>query len=165
MTLGADPLHREHDADDVDDRIERADFVQVDGVDRHLMDSGFNFREPLKHRLRAIASGGRQRGAIDEREDLRKASVRMMPRVRVMMIVRVVTVVMVFVRVIVLVHGELRRRHTGAKDLLCVHVDTTNGVEREAAERARELVERQAGVDERAERHVSGNAGEAIEIQ
>ena len=35
----------------------------------------------------------------------------------------------------------------------------------EAAERALEIVERQPGVEQRAERHVARNPGEAIEIQ
>ena len=35
--LGAEPLEPEHDANDVDDRIEGADFVEVDTVDGHLV--------------------------------------------------------------------------------------------------------------------------------
>ena len=35
----------------------------------------------------------------------------------------------------------------------------------QAAERALQLVERQAGVEERAERHVAGDAGKAVEIR
>jgi hypothetical protein len=37
--------------------------------------------------------------------------------------------------------------------------------QRQAAQRGLQLLERQAGVEKRAERHVAGNAGEAIEVQ
>ena len=50
------PLEREHRADDVDDRVERADLVQMDLLDRHLMDRRFGLGQPLEHRLRAVAS-------------------------------------------------------------------------------------------------------------
>ena len=64
--------------------------------------------------------------------------------------------------VTVFVHAEFRRRHAGAQHLLRVHVTVS---ERQAAERAGQLGERQAGVEERAERHVAGDAGEAVEIE
>jgi hypothetical protein len=135
----------------------------MDAVDRHLVDGGFGFPEALKHRFRALAPGRRKRRAIDQGEDFRKAPMRVMRRVTVMMIVRRVIVMMVFGRVIVLVDGELGSRHTGAENLLRVHVDAR--AEREAAERAGQIVQRQTGIDERAERHVAGYAGEAIEVQ
>jgi len=46
----ADPLEGEHDADDVDDRVEGADLVQVDLLDRHLMNRRFRLRQPLEQR-------------------------------------------------------------------------------------------------------------------
>ena len=61
-----------------------------------------------------------------------------------------------------LVHAELRGRHAGAK-----HALGGDGVavERQAAEGASQILERQAGVEERAEHHVPGNPGEAVEVQ
>ena len=50
------------------------------------------------------------------------------------------------------VDEELGCRHAGAQDARGRH---RGGVGGEAAERAAELLERQAGVDERAENHVS----------
>jgi hypothetical protein len=38
--VGAEPLHAVHGADDVDDRIERADFMEVHVLERRLMDLG-----------------------------------------------------------------------------------------------------------------------------
>src|SRR2546427_11551234 len=62
----------------------------------------------------------------------------------------------------VLVNVELDCRHAGPQDAVGVDVRVA---ESEAAERALQLVERKAGVDERAERHVARDAGEAVEIQ
>jgi hypothetical protein len=61
-----------------------------------------------------------------------------------------------------LVHRELRRRHAGPEHAVGVDVIAVNG---EAAERAAQVIERQTGVEQRPERHVSGNPGEAIEVQ
>jgi hypothetical protein len=62
----------------------------------------------------------------------------------------------------VLVHAELRGRHAGPQDT--VRRDGV-AVERQAAERTPQFVERQAGVDQRPEHHVAGNAGKTIEVQ
>ena len=66
------------------------------------------------------------------------------------------------VMMIVLVHDELGGRHAGAQDTRRADVEAGHG---EAAERALQLVERQAGVEQGAERHVARDAREAIEIQ
>ena len=50
-----------------------------------------------------------------------------------------------------------RTRHTFCPDVLAV--------DREASEGAPQIVERQAGVDERTEDHVAGRAGEAVKVQ
>ena len=46
--VGAEPLHPEHGADDVDDRVERADLVQVDALDRHVVNRGLGLGQPLE---------------------------------------------------------------------------------------------------------------------
>jgi hypothetical protein len=56
---------------------------------------------------------------------------------------------------------EFGRRHAGAKHA----VGGDARADREAAERRTQVVERQPGVDERAERHVAGDPREAVEIQ
>ena len=76
---------REHGADDVDDRVERADFVQVHLLDRHLV----NRAPPLPPAAETAPSRGRarrrQRRAVDEREDLRKAVV-VMPGLMIVLV-------------------------------------------------------------------------------
>jgi hypothetical protein len=62
----------------------------------------------------------------------------------------------------VLVHAKFRRRHTRPEHAIGVDVRVA---ERQAPERPPQVVERQAGVEQRAERHVAGDAREAIEIQ
>jgi hypothetical protein len=69
--VGPCPLEGEHDSDDVDDGIERADLMKVNLLHRHLVDSRFDFGQALEHSLRAVAAGGRERGLIDELEDRR----------------------------------------------------------------------------------------------
>jgi hypothetical protein len=193
--IGADPCHREDDADDVDDRVERADFVQVDLLHRHLVDRRLRVAEALKHRLRPITTRWRETRPIDQLENLGKTPMRVMVLARTSRVLggcsnvlggcsnvlggssnvldgssnlparcaRVLVMVMVVgVIVRVLVHRELGCRHAGAQHALGVDVRVA---EREAAERAFQLVERQAGVEQRAERHVAGDAREAIEVE
>ncbi len=64
--------------------------------------------------------------------------------------------------VLVLVDRELRRRHAGSEHLLGVDV---GGAERQAAQRALQFLQRQPGIDQRAERHVARDSREAVEIQ
>ena len=55
----------------VNGMVKGADFVKMHLLDRHLMNGRLGLRQALEQRLGAIASGRRQRGAIDQREDLR----------------------------------------------------------------------------------------------
>jgi hypothetical protein len=159
----------------------------MDVVDRHLMDCGFGFTEALKHGPDAQTLSGRQVRCIDQPEDLMQAP---MP-LAIAMIVRVLPggpslggfgrVLDGFSGVLtrscrvrrgscnvrsrpvrVLVHGELRGREAGTEDTLGMHVDLS---EREAAQRSFQILERQTGVDQRAERHIARNPGETIEVQ
>ena len=74
--VGLEPVEREHRADDVDDRVERADLVQVHALDRHLVDGRFGLRQPLEQGLGAVLPCRRQRGPVDVGKDFREASVR-----------------------------------------------------------------------------------------
>ena len=58
--------------------------------------------------------------------------------------------------------AELRRSNAGTHDLLG---PDGFGCDRETAQRAADIVERDAGVDQRAEHHVAGRAREAVEVQ
>ncbi len=80
----------------------------------------------------------------------------------IMNVLGIVTVLGVIVTVLVRVDGEFRRRHARAQHLLRVHVRVA---ECEPAERGSQISKRQAGVDERAKRHVARQAREAIEVR
>ena len=56
-----EPFEREHRADDVDDRVERADLVQVNLLDGNLMDSRFGFAETMEELFRALLSRAAER--------------------------------------------------------------------------------------------------------
>jgi len=90
-----------------------------------------------------------------------------------LMTVTVVVMVMIMIMIMavrrawcvvrsVFVHDELRRGQAGTQHARGGDVEAGHG---EAAERALQLIERQAGVEKRAERHVARDAREAIEIQ
>jgi hypothetical protein len=177
-----------NDADDVDDRIEGADLVQVNLIHRHGMDGGFRFREALEHRLRAVSSRYRERRPVNQTEDLRKAAMGMMTVLGTFMTVRstfvivpgmIVTVRCTIVRVLmsvvlsmlwpvsgrfmrVVVHDELCRRHSRAQHFPGVDVCA---IDEQTAERRAKAVERQPGVEQCADGHISRNSGETVEIQ
>ena len=46
IAVRAEPLEAEHRADDVDDRVERADLVEVHLLDRHLVDGRLGLGQP-----------------------------------------------------------------------------------------------------------------------
>jgi hypothetical protein len=62
----------------------------------------------------------------------------------------------------VLAHRELGRRYAGSQN--SIGADLVPG-DSQAPERALQLVEWQASINERPEHHVAGNPGEAIEVQ
>ena len=60
------------------------------------------------------------------------------------------------------VHAELRRRHAGLDHAVDGNVPALDG---QAAQRALQLVERQTGIEQRAEDHVPGRAREAVKVE
>ena len=69
-SLDAEPLEAVDGADDVDDRIERADLVQVHPLDRRVVDRGLRLGEPLEQLDRAILALRRKRRPPDGRDDV-----------------------------------------------------------------------------------------------
>ncbi len=60
------------------------------------------------------------------------------------------------------VHSEFGRRDTGLQDAIDRDLPAVDG---EAAKRALQFVERQTGIEQRAEDHVPRRAGEAVEVE
>ncbi len=142
--VGAEPLQGVHGADDVDDGVEGADFMEVDLLDRHVVNRGLGFRQALEQCLRAIASGRRQCRLVDQLEDPGEVPMRMR------------------IGPAVFADDKLRRRDPRPEHALRADLVAGDG---EASERGLQPVERQAGVEQRAEHHVARDAGEAVEIQ
>jgi hypothetical protein len=157
-SVRSQPLEAEDRADDVDDRVERAHLVQVDLLDRRGVDRGLGLGETMEQALRALLSPGRQRGSIDRPFDLGE---RMMVPVIVPVRGRIVMVMRVRGGLL-RVDAELRCGHAGTEHTFARHVSAIN---REAAERPSQLVDRQSEVEQRADRHIARGAGEAVQIQ
>ena len=64
------PLHSVDGADDVDDRVERADLVQVHLVERRMVDRRLRFAQTFEELNRAVFSFARQRGPLDTPGDV-----------------------------------------------------------------------------------------------
>ena len=97
---------------------------------------------------------------LDERDNLGEGPVGVVRR-RPAVSVRVIMAVLVR-SARVLVDREFCRRHRGAEHAVGVDVGVA---ERKRPQRLFEIGQRQAGVEERPERHVAGDPGEAVKIQ
>ena len=66
----AEVLEPGHDADDVGQRVQRADLVEVHGLRLDPVHPALGDREPLEHGERALADGGGQVGVEQQRADV-----------------------------------------------------------------------------------------------
>ena len=148
--VDAEPLEPVHGADDVDDGVERADLVEVDLLDRRLVNRRFGLGEPLEQVNRALLALGLQRRPADLVDDPFQVVVRMgRSRRRIGRSRR-------------FMQTELRRGDAGATDALGGHVGVIHG---EAPERPLQRVDRQPEIEKRAEHHVAGGARKAVQIE
>jgi hypothetical protein len=138
------PRHAEHleapdGSHDVEDRIDRADLVQVDFLGGHSVDLPLGARDRAERFVRPSLHALRHRGLGDQRADLADAA----------------TV-------------RLRRNlevHLDAGDVAAAHVPDLDAdtVEPEARRKRAQPVRLETAGDERAERHVAGDAAERVE--
>ena len=70
MRVGADRFHREHRSDDVDDRVERADLVQVHLIDRRAVNRRLGLAQSVEQLLGAILPGPTQGRSVDQPVDV-----------------------------------------------------------------------------------------------
>ena len=73
--VGPQLLQREHGTDDVDDRIEGTDLVQMHPVERCPVNAGLDLAQAVKQLLGARLPLAAQRRAVDEPTDLGQAAV------------------------------------------------------------------------------------------
>jgi hypothetical protein len=67
--LNAERCEPDAGADDVDDGVNRTDFMKMNFPDGHVVDSGFRFAELLKNRRRAVAYRSGKMGGTQKLED------------------------------------------------------------------------------------------------
>ena len=136
-------------ADDVDDGVDRPDFVELDIVGGRAMHGPLDVGEHPKRRLGTFAHSFREIGGVDQLTDHPVAAVVWM------------TVLMIMV-VIVVEHDDVG---VGGGDPAARHVVERQGVAVEI-EPPDDLGDHQrlgSGVDQRRHGHVTGGAGEAVE--
>ena len=96
----AEPLHRTHDSHDVDDGVDGADFVEVNLIERDVVNGGLRLTQPSEQRDGARLARRRQCGLADEPRDVRQRPVAV-GTMRVAVLVPVVVCVCLFVSAIV----------------------------------------------------------------
>src|SRR4051812_45425688 len=107
-----------HGADDVDERVERADFVQVHSLDRNSVDCRFSLSKPLKKSLGALLTPWAERRPVDQVVNLGNRSMGAVVvmhdllctgpgRVRVRMCVMVMMIAVVVIAMVVGVIGDI----------------------------------------------------------
>ena len=77
--VDAEPLEGVHRSDDVDDRVEGADLVEMDLLDRRVVDRRFGLGQPLEQmRLRRSCPSADSADRRDRGDDVRQVMMRMM---------------------------------------------------------------------------------------
>ena len=129
-------LERERDADDLADRVDGADLVEVDVLGRDAVDAPLGDREALERVLRALLGAGRELRGVDLVADRRPVAVRLPGRA-------------------VHVHGRrVDPVAIGLPELDAQPVDAEVG-----------QLDRRARVDQRAEQHVARDAADAVDVE
>ncbi len=128
-------------AHDVDDRIERADLVEVDLVFGHAVDARLSGGQQPEHRRRSLPVVVRQRRCLDQRKHVGQAPVRL--------------------RRFGEVDVRLRGGEPGAPHALRPQRPAGRLELRQLVVQRRGI---DAGVDERTEQHVAADAGETVQV-
>ncbi len=125
-------------ADDVGDRVERADLVEVNVVDGRAVYGGFGLGQSSEHQHGTVAHGHLEPG--QQRLDVGEATV---------------------VGGLADLDMHLRRRERAALHPLRRHLDRQPRVER--IDRSSHVVEVDTGIDEAAEQHVAAHTGGRVD--
>ena len=135
----AEELQSPHGADDVENRIDGADLVQMHLLRPHTVDLAFCFRDRREGRIGALAHGVGHAGGRDHLADLLDV-----PSVRLRRDVEV----------------HLRARDAGAQHALDAHF---HAVEPEPCRQRAQPFRVESDLEKGAEHHVAGNAGERVD--
>ena len=174
--VDAEQLEPHAASDDVDNRVQRADLVEVDTLNVDAMDPRLGFAETLENTAGGGLDGCRKLALVDESKDGAEGSVRTVAigsvpvPVLVLVLVPVPVLVLVLVPVPLLVlmpvlglrhHSEARARERATN-----HAFAADPVafEPEPSEFAAQIVDGEAGVDEGSEDHVAARAAGRLEV-
>jgi hypothetical protein len=164
-TLDAERLECVHGADNINDRVERTDLVQMDFVHWRVVNGCFRIRKLRKQRLSALFRPRGERSSVDQLKYFCECSVLGMAMLVIgamhMDVSGAVVVHMVGRRTLTS-HPQLGRAHTSPR-----HAFGPDGlpIEGEAPQRVPKAVKREACVEQSAQNHVAGGTRETIEIE
>lgn len=126
---------------DIDDRIDRPDFVKADGLDALPVHSRLGFGDSAEDAAGKLLLCGSESGRrVDDRQDVAQVPVRVLLGVP---------------------HADVRSAESLLQNRL--HFNR-NARQTERVDRLADGVERDSGVDQRRECHVAADAGRAIEV-
>ena len=158
-TLDGQRVQRGGDPDDIDDRIERTDLVELHGIGVDAVHGAFGLGEHGEHVERHPAHRLGEVGFGQQLADHLRRPVRVMVVMHV-----VVRVHMVGVGVGVgVVHDDVGPRRGNAAALHPFERERV-AIDAQTGQSGRDLVAVCAGVDERAEEHVAGHPGRALDV-
>ena len=140
--VDAEQIEADRRAYDVDDRIDRADFVKMDIVGRRAMDRRLGFGQSTEDAQRRLSNPLAQRRTLDEPANIGPGSRRLL---------------------IGLEHGHIDARAGDAVLLNRLGIDLVAG-EIERLQRMTKLLKWQTGIDERTEHHIATGPRERIEV-
>ena len=155
--------------DDVNDGIDRADFVKMDFLHRAAVGFGFGLGDDLKDFFRQIARRGGDVRMVDDVENVGQMAVFVRVMIVAMVVIVIVVVVVVVVMVMIVVMFRARQPH--------VEIQPRNAVGRFAFDRPVEFPRGQAGqsgfqlfdarpqIQQSRDGHVAADAAFAFQIQ
>ena len=130
---------RDASADDIADGINRADFMEVDFFNGHIMRFRFGFGQTLKDGEGVGFGSGRQFPALDDLFDVRQVAV-------------------------LLLLGEIDAKFGGGHALALGFGETKCGVELQALKRGFDGWPIRAGIEQSADSHIAADARKDVEI-
>ncbi len=138
--VDAELLEAPRSADNINDRIDRADFVEVNVIGRRVVNLRLGLREHFEDCDRALADRRGQRRRVDQRANL--AEVTLGLRLR---------------------HGDIELERRDSAESFAPRREPVAG-QRHRLDRALEFAKIRAAIENGADDHVAAEAGERVEI-
>jgi hypothetical protein len=137
--VDAEKFEGQAGADDIGDRIGRADFVKVDLFDGDLVDGGLGFAQLLENGERVFRGAGREGGLLDDFDDVGEVPVS-----------------------VLMLHRDVE--FGGADTAALYLLEGDGGADFEGCDGGGDGGLVGAGVGQRADKHVAADAGEGVQV-